>query len=241
MKITDDDQSSTVLYDGATVIEFMRPYSDRFTLCDDVSQFMLIWLTYKAARLPDFLKAYHAVYSNYNPLENYSKHETKVKTVDDGDTTITHTPDSEHNTTTTTNSYNYYTENTQDSNNKPTTEHYVSTFEAAEKLESKDVSSGTTTAHMYTDDDTNTTYTDDLKYTNTESHTTINKTIDNTSYTADKIEFEKNDISGLNNTSNQQLIKDSIELAKTNLITDFIYNFMRYYTFYAFGGDEYVL
>ena len=95
--------------------------------------------------------------------------------------------------------------------------------------------------HNYTDDDTSTTYTDDLKYTNTESHTTVTKSIDSVSYTADRIEFEKNDISGLNNISNQQLIKDSVELAKHSLIYAFIYEFISKYTFYAFGGDEYVL
>lgn len=238
LKLDNDD---VTMYSGSTVFYMLREYSDRYMICEDKDEFLYKWATYTSYKLPDFIKAYDAVYSNYNPLENYSKHETKVKTIDDGDTTHTHTPDSEHNTTTTTNSYNTYTENTQDSVNKPTTEHYVSTFEAAEKLESKDISSGTSTVHNYTDDDTNTTYTDDLKYTNTESHTTVTKSIDNTSYTADRIEFEKNDISGLNNTSNQQLIKDSVELAKHSLIYAFIYEFISKYTFYAFGGDEYVL
>lgn len=218
----------------------LREYSDRYVICESKDEFLFKWASYTGYKLPDMLKAYSAVYADYNPLENYSKHESGVKVITDGDTTRTHSPDSEHNTTVTTTSYNTYTENEQGAGaDQPKTEHYVSTFDSGTRLESTDQSSGKTTTHQYTDDDTNTTVTDDRAYSDTESHSTITTTWDSTSYTGDRVEAHKNDISGLNNKSNQELIQDSISIANQSLIYAFIYEFIAKYTYYAAGGDNY--
>ena len=235
------DSESNTLYSGQTIYDMLSEYSDRFMICDEYTGFFTKWQMYINYKLPDFLKAYAAAYSNYNPLENYSKHESGVEAIVDGDTTHTHTPDAEHNTKTTATSYDYTTENIQDGTNKPTTEHYVSTFDGVEKLESKNISQGKTTTNNKTNNDTEQTVTDDLKYTDTESHSTITTTWDGTTYTADRVKGYKNDISGLNNKTNQELIKDSFELAKHSLIYSFICEFISKYTFYASGGDCYVM
>lgn len=235
------DTESNTLYSGQTIYDMLSEYSDRFMICDEYTGFFAKWQMYINYKLPDFLKAYVAMYSNYNPLENFSKHENGVETIIDGDTTHTHTPDAEHNTKTTATSYDYTVENIQDAANKPTTEHYVSTFDGVEKLESKNISQGKTTTNNKTNNDTEQTTTDDLKYVDTESHTTVTTTWNGTSYTADKIKGYKNDISGLNGVTNQKLILDSLELAKHSLIYSFICEFISKYTFYAAGGDCYDL
>lgn len=238
LKIMNDD---VTLYSGSVIYYMLKEYSSRFMICENSDEFLYKWSSFKGYKLPDFLKAYTAAYSNYNPLENYSKHESGVEVINDGGTTRTHTPDAEHNTKTTATSYDYTVENIQDSTNKPTTEHYVSTFDGVEKLESKNISQGKTTTNNRTNNDTEQTTTDDLKYTDTETHTTISTTWDGTTYTADKVKGYKNDISGLNNKTNQELIKDSIELSKYSIISSFIYEFISKYTYYAAGGDCYVM
>ena len=125
LTLTNDE---TVLYSGSIIYYMLSEYTERYVLCETIAQFFLKWTTFVNNRLPDLIKAYDAVYSNYNPLENYSKHETGVDVITDGDKTVTHTPDSEHNTTTTTTSYDTYTDNEQGSGaDQPKTEHYIST------------------------------------------------------------------------------------------------------------------
>lgn len=239
--LTIQDSDSNTLYSGQTIYNMLSEYSARYMICDDYTGFFTKWQMYINYKLPDFLKAYAAAYSNYNPLENYSKHESGIEVINNGETTRTHTPDAEHNTKTTATSYDYTTENIQDNVDKPTTEHYVSTFDGVEKLESKNISQGKTTTNNKTNNDTEQTVTDDLTYTDTETHTTVSTTWDGTTYTADKIKGYKNDISGLNNKTNQQLILDSFELSKYSLIYSFISEFISKYTFYAYGGECYVV
>ena len=238
LKLTDNE---TVLYNGSVIYYMLKEYSDRFMICENSDEFLYKWSSYKGYKLPDFIKAYNAVYADYNPLENFSKHESGVEVINDGDTTHTHTPDTEHNTKTTATSYDYTDENIQDAANKPTTEHYVSTFDGVEKLESKNVSQGKTTTNHKTNNDTEQTVTDDLTYTDTESHTTITTTWNNETYTADKVKGHKNDVTGVNNKTNQELIKESIELSAQSLIYNFVYEFIAKYTYYAAGGDCYVM
>ena len=239
--LTIQDSDSNTLYSGQTIYNMLSEYNARYMICDDYTGFFTKWQMYINYKLPDFLKAYAAAYSNYNPLENYSKHESSVEIINNGETTRTHAPDTEHNTKTTATSYDYTTENIQDNVDKPTTEHYVSTFDGVEKLESKNISQGKTTTNNKTNNDTEQTVTDDLKYTDTETHTTVSTTWDGTTYTADKIKGYKNDVSGLNNKTNQQLILDSFELSKYSLIYSFISEFIGKYTFYAYGGECYVM
>lgn len=239
--LTIQDSESNTLYSGQTIYNMLSEYSARYMICDNYTGFFTKWQMYLNYKLPDFLKAYAAAYSNYNPLENYSKHESGVNVTSHGETTRAHTPDAEHNTKTTTTSYDYTTENIQDTTDKPITEHYVSTFDGVEKLESKNISQGKTTTNNKTNNDTEQTTTDDLSYTDTESHTTVSVSWDGTTYTADKITGHKNDISGLNNKTNQQLILDSFELSKYSLIYGFISEFIGKYTFYAYGGECYVM
>ena len=238
LQITNQNQ---ILYNADTIYGMLGDYASRFIIGSSVNDFLTKWSTFLAYKKPDLIKAYSAVYADYNPLENYSKHESTVEVKNDGDTTRTHEPDKNHNTTTTTTSYDYTTENIQDAANKPTTEHYVSTFEGSEKLESKNVSQGKTTTNYVTNDDTTQTVTDDHGYSDTESHSTITTTWDNTSYTADSVKGTKRDITGVNNISNQELIMQSLDVAAQSLIYTFISEFIYKYTFYAFGGDEYVL
>ena len=237
------DSESNTLYSGQTIYDMLSEYSDRFMICDEYTGFFTKWQMYINYKLPDFLKAYAAAYSNYNPLENYSKHESGVEAIVDGDTTHTHTPDAEHNTKTTATSYDYTTENIQDGTNKPTTEHYVSTFDGVEKLESKNISQGKTTTNNKTNNDTEQTVTDDLKYTDTESHTTITAT----TYSGDTVtadDVTQHDLTRKGNIgtlTTQQMIDSSLDLARKSLIRNFVQDFFAIYTFYTGGGDCYDL
>ena len=75
LKLDNDD---VTMYSGSTVFYMLREYSDRYMICEDKDEFLFKWAAYTSYKLPDFIKAYDAVYSNYNPLENYSKHETNI-------------------------------------------------------------------------------------------------------------------------------------------------------------------
>lgn len=231
------------LYNGSNIFYMLREYSARYMICDSVENFLFKWSAYNGYKLPDFIRAFNALYAEYNPLNNYDMTEESVDMENDGDITRTRSTDDEHNKVTTTNGYDYSTDTTADSTDRPTVENYTTTYDDATtgRLASYSVNKGKTTQHTTADAENNVSeVTDDLTVSNTETHDTTQMTLDGTTYTADKINAHKMTRSGnIGVTTTQQMIQSTIDLYAKSLIYDYVYNFIERYTFYAAGGECY--
>ena len=130
--LTINDTDNTQLYSGATVYYMLQEYSARYMICDSINNFIFKWAAYNSYKLPDFLRAYKAVYAEYNPLNNYDMTEKSVDLQNDGDITRTRSTDTEHNTVTTTNNYDYTTETEAGTGvHTPTVKNYTTTYDDA--------------------------------------------------------------------------------------------------------------
>lgn len=239
-----DDQNN-ILYDGATVHYMLNEYAARYMICDSVNNFIFKFASYNDYKLPDFRRAYAAVYSEYNPISNYDMTETSVDLKNDGETTRTRKTATGHNTVTTATVYDYSTETAADSNDKPTVKNYTTTYDndSTGRLSNYTENTGKTTQRTYTaaGDNTNTnTVTDDMQIDNTESHEHTTMTVGDTTYSADYITAHELKRSGnIGVTTTQRMIQSSIDLYKQSLLYDYIYDFICRYTFYAAGGECY--
>ena len=123
------------------------------------------------------------------------------------------------------------------------TSHYVRPFDGSLREESYDERTGKDTTHAYTEQGkpTTTTVTDDRKYTDTESHSTVTATTySGDTVTADDItQHELTRKGNIGTLTTQQMIDSSLDLARKSLIRNFVQDFMCIYTFYAGGGDYY--
>ena len=88
--LTINDTDNTQIYNGSTVYYLLQEYSARYMICDSVNNFIFKWAAYNNYKLPDFLRAYKALYAEYNPLNNYDMtvsntetHDTTTMTIDD--------------------------------------------------------------------------------------------------------------------------------------------------------------
>ena len=240
--LTINDTENTQLYSGSTVYYMLQEYSARYMICDSVNNFLFKWAAYNNYMLPDFLRAYSAVYAEYNPLNNYDMSEKSVDMQNDGDITRTRSTDAEHNKVTTTNKYDYTTDTEAGTGNDvPTVKNYTTTYDDAStgRLSSYSENIGKTSQHTTADADDNVTeVTDDMTVSNVETHDTTTMTIDSTTYTADKINAHEMTRQGnIGVMSTVDLIQQEKELRSQSLIYDYIYRFIEKYTFYASGGE----
>ena len=97
------------------------------------------WNNYKVMHRDNWNMLFRALFANYDPIDNYDIHED-----------FTHRPDGVKDTVTTT------LEN--DSTEKPTSEHYVATYNSGEKAFEKTVTTGKTTTTQ--ESEIKSTYTD---------------------------------------------------------------------------------
>lgn len=240
-QITDDDNN--VIYEGITIYYLLNEYSARYMIANSTDDIFFKWSNYNAYKKADFLRAYSALMSEYNPLNNYDMTEKSVDLNNHGETTRTRSVDEEHNTVTTSNNYDYSTTTTASDDNKPTTKNYTTTYEndADGRLSTYSEQTGETTATTAADAaDNYTTVADDMTVINSETHTPTEMTIDSTTYSADDIKAHELSRSGnIGVTSSMQLIQSEIDLRRQSLIYDYVYDFISRYTFYASGGECY--
>lgn len=241
LQIQSDDDT---LYNGSTIFYMLREYSARYMICDSIDNFLFKWSAYNGYKLPDFIRAYNALYAEYNPLNNYDMTEKSVNMENDGEITRTRYTDDNKNSVTTKNMYDYSVDTTADSNDKPTVKNYTTTYDDATqgRLASYSENSGKTTQHTVASDanKNKTEVVDDMKVYNTEEHDTTEMTLDGTTYTADKINAHEMTRQGnIGVTTTQQMIQSTIDLYAKSLIYDYVYNFIERYTFYAAGGGYY--
>ena len=235
---------NTTLYGGDIVLYMLLEYGARYMICDSVVNFLYKWGAYNDYKLPDFIKAYNALYNtSYNPLDNYAMHESFIDLTNHGETDRTRSTSEEHNTVTTANNYDYTQTTAASSEDTPTTKNYTTTYDndSTGRLASYSTTEGATTVNTAADIDNNyTTVTDDLTIINSETHTPTSMTIGDTTYTADNIVSHELDRSGIIGTvTSQDMIKQEIEVRAKSLLYDYIYNFIERYTFYAQGGECY--
>lgn len=222
----------------------LQEYSARYMINVSNDTLLFRWAAYNEYKLPDFRRAYAALYSEYNPLNNYDMTEKAIDLENHGETDRTRSVDSDHNTVTVSNEYDYTVTTSADANDKPTTEHYSTTYDdvtAPGRLTTSDISSGTSTQQTTADgDNNNTVTTDDMTIINSETHTPTQMTVDDTTYTADNIKSHELSRSGnIGVTTSMQLIQEEIKLRAKSLIYDYVYDFISRYTFYASGGECY--
>lgn len=240
-QITDDD--STVIYEGITVFYLLKEYAARYMIANSTDDIFFKWANYNAYKKADFLRAYNALYAEYNPLNNYDMSEKSIDLTNHGEIEKTRSTDADHNTITTNNKYDYTTDTEADSNKLPTTRNYTTTYDddSDGRLSSYSTQAGKTSAHTTADADKNeTVVTDDMKIVNSEEHKTTTLTIDDTTYTADNINAKELTRAGnIGVMSSQMLIQSEIDVRKRSLIYDYVYDFISRYTFYASGGENY--
>lgn len=175
------------------------------------------WLKY---RYPDILKATEAIYSDFDPTEDYKLRETEIKLKNDGDTT-----------TTTKNMYDYTTTEGATEGNSPTFTNYTTTYDStADRLESKRIDTGSTTTRVLASND------ELNKKTATVTHNTTTMTQGDTTYSADYIHSLNLTKEGNVHSSPADNIKKTIELYKRSLLHEYISEFINTYTFYT-GGE----
>lgn len=237
---------SSVMYSGDLIFAMLQEFSQRCMISyNDENTLLRKWQTYNAYKLPDLQRAYDALYSEYNPINNYDMTEKSVNMRNDGDLTKTRSTDANHNSVTTSTIYDYSTTTSNDSNNIPTTKSYTTTYDnaASGRLAGYTETTGASTQRTVADDDNanKSTVTDDMHITNKEEHSTTSLAFDNNTYTADTVEAHEMQRSGnIGVTSTQQLIQSTIDLHARSLLYDYIFDFICRYSFYIGGGDFYV-
>ena len=238
-QIKDDDNN--VLYEGITVFYLLNEYSARYMIANSTDDLFFKWSNYNAYKKPDFIRAYKALFAEYNPLNNYDMIEKSVDLTNHGETDRIHSDNSD---AVTTNVYDYKTTTTASDDNKPTTKNYTTTYEsdAEGRLSSYSEQTGETEQHTKADDaDKNKTHIhNDTSSMQSEVHRETTMTVDDTTYTADNIDAHELSRSGnIGVTSSMQLIQSEIDLRRQSLIYDYVYDFISRYTFYASGGECY--
>ncbi len=156
MTIPNDDRNFIVEYEDESGIRlvvsvdnmksYFRNFYEWFLLKPDDDErsdydFLLdTWNNYKQMHFNNWKMLFKALFSDYNPVDNYDIQEE-----------FTHTPDGVKDTITTT------LENS--STDKPTAEHFVSTYNSGEKPYEKTVTTGKTTTTQ--ESEIKSTYTDE--------------------------------------------------------------------------------
>ena len=180
--IPNNDQDFTIVYPrGTEIIEVVKPiylaayfsnFADWYILKPDNDErtdgeyFRYIWVQYCNMQSQNWGMLFKALFSNYDPIDNYDIHEDISETRSHGDKTFTHTPTgTDTSTTTTTNGTGA---------DLPTTESYVSTYNDGNKPHTKVTTSGEVTTsnsvtYAATYDDT-TTIEDDTRDVSTHRH-----------------------------------------------------------------------
>ena len=224
-----------ICFEGVYVRRALLHYSKWFLTLP----FEICWSTLKELYWSNYIEQILAQSTVYDPTKNYNYTETKTRTTDDGDETKTRTPDETKNYIETTNTYNHTkTTAAGTGNNAPKLDTYNLAYDTEPKHTGYTVQSGETTETETTNGTGDKVKTvDNLKYTETKSHTPTTKTIDNASITADKIEHETIKKDGYINANIGEAIKEKIELHKISYIDEFIKLFISKYAFYV-GGDE---
>lgn len=198
------DSENQYIINGVNVCSYMTEMYGNYKTRSEIKT---LWTLYNATHYNDFIRAYNAFTSTYEPLDNYNGTEENVYLNQDG----TKTDRTTHGKTTTTTANNVQNEN------------YTTSFDSqAYRPDNKSIQTGNTTAA-----DTGTT-------TNTTEHSLTTLTVGDTTYTADSITAEtKHRHGNLGVTSTQQMINQELELRKNPVALLYIDEFINDYAYYV--------
>lgn len=234
-KLYNPNDNTDLIYTAADVTSALDHYGLRYT----TKQLSVVWLTFVNLFWQSYYKNLEMLNSDIDPLTNYDYTETRTETIDNGDTTKTRDTDTTKN----------YVETTIDTDvsktvsagtgtNQPRTDVYNVCYDTVPKHSGYTTQSGETTERTTTQANGNKSRTtDNLKITNTETHSTITKTVNGETLTADEIRGTKIEKHGTQNIDKLDMIKRAIEINKISVLNDFIMHFVDKYSIYV-GGDE---
>lgn len=207
---------TTVIYSGVTVLNSLSRYSEFYTNVE----FALFFGHFVNTHWGDYLKAYKAMTSDYNPIHNYDNTERFVDTTDNGTITSVNTPN------------NTITNNTP---SKSQTDNYTTTNDDAKtgRLENYSVNTigdGDRVTTTTTTSGTDTTVT-------THDQVSVDYSISGQNvFTADTVTTHTLTRQGnIGVTTTQNMIDQEIELRKKCILDLFIDAFAKDYFF--IGGD----
>lgn len=230
------DENGDIYLNGGQISAYLwENYQERYILhpLDEC------WTVFTIMFWGNYLQQIIAQNTEYDPTKNYSYTETKTRAKSDGDETKTRTPDTTHNYTETTSTYNNSKTVTAGTGaNMPRTDNYSIAYDTDPKHTGYTTTAGQTTETNTTNGTGDKVKTvDNLKYTETKSHTEITKTIDGETITGDYIEHETTNKDGFINANIAENLQAKINLFENNIAIEFIQHFIDKYTFFV-GGDD---
>lgn len=185
----------------------LKPDNDERT---DEEYLRYIWIEYCNMQSPNWNMLFKALFSEYDPLDNYDITETSNKTYTTGDKVFTHTPNGATDTA--------VVETADDTTTPPKTSHYVATYASAEKPQEYTKTEGKTT---------------------TTTNTTIRSTYSDLTEKANDLEsstLHRHGNAGVMTTS--EVIRQEALLRKSELAAEIVMGgFVDKYLFYS-GGIE---
>lgn len=171
------------------------------------------WSVFQSMHHADFEKAFDAWTADYNPLHNYDGTEITLDVRKEGKTTITNTPDADHNTV--------ITEATEDA--QTVTENDVTTYDSqTPRLDNKSTvtpTGGTVTTYDY-------------KTKAENERTDASMTIDGETVSGHDINYHKLTKGGnLGVTTSQQMIESEVQMRLEPLIKMYLDTFIKEYAY----------
>ena len=232
---TEESETPVVIFQGSDIVNELYNYGERLTTRNVV----FLWACFKKLFWDAYYKQYEQLIKSVDVLETFKINESGYNVHSDGDKTTTRTPDTTQNYTENTRTYDYTKKLSAGTGaEQPKTETYDLSYDTAPKQTGYTLQSGATEENVKNNGaGDKTKYIDNLKVTNTESHTEISKTYSNKTLTGDKIDIHENEKSGYENSNIPDKLKNAIELYKMSILNEMILHFISKYTFYT-GGDE---
>lgn len=203
-------KNNTVLMYGDDVLDYIQ-YT--YEYWKTAAPLVDLWDIYEATHHDDFIKAWDAWNADYNPLHNYDGEEISLDVKNEGNTTMTNTPDSTRNKIT--------TRATADA--KTVTENAVTTYDdTTPRLDNKSTETPT--------GGTETTY--DYKTTAENSRGNTSMTVDGETVSGHDISYHKLTKGGnLGVTTSQQMIESEIEMRLRPLLKMYLDTFVKEYAY----------
>ena len=205
--------SGTTVLAGEYVTDYMMYRYDKYMTNDALYK---LWIVYSNIHNADFVKAYTAWTTAYDPLENYNGTETNIYL-------------NQHGTSTDTTTHGKTTTNSTGDGGVTTTNQVTTYDDTTFRNDSKSTQTGTTTS------------TDSGTTAVAKTHEVAELTVDNITYSADEITAEqKNRHGNLGLTSSQKMLTEEVQLRLRPLIELYIDEFISEYCYYVSEGGIFV-
>lgn len=203
-------KNNQTLKSGADVLDYINYTYEYWKTTQPLDE---LWTVYQSMHHDDFIKALDAWLADYDPLHNYDGEEISLDVKKEGKTTLTNTPDSQHNKVT----------NRATVDAKTVVENDVTTYDSTTpRLDNKSTETPT--------GGTETIY--DYKNTSDSERGETSMTVDGETISGNDISYHKLTKGGnLGVTTSQQMIQSEIDMRFNPLIKMYIDTFIREYAY----------